>query len=54
MNKEYTCKRCNNKFSEEVTEKFIKTTLKRCPFCDSPNVVLVSLSKKKFANKTNK
>jgi len=53
MTKEYKCKKCDSIFTDEQSDKFVKTTLKKCPNCGSAEVVLVTVSKKSFAKKSN-
>ena len=53
MNRDYQCKKCGNIFQDEQSDKFVKTTLKKCPNCGSAEVVLVTVSKKSFAKKSN-
>lgn len=54
MIKEYICKKCKYSFEDTSSDKFVKTTLRKCPMCGSSNVVLSNVSNQKFAKKTNK
>jgi len=47
MNKQYQCKRCTSVFVDKVSDKFLKTVLKKCPFCGSPDIILSSVVDKK-------
>jgi DNA-directed RNA polymerase subunit RPC12/RpoP len=47
MNMEYKCKKCTNTFIDELPDKFIKTVLKKCPFCGSAEVIPLTVIKKK-------
>jgi putative FmdB family regulatory protein len=51
--KEYICQKCDTIFEDRVSDKFIKTIVKKCPNCGSSNVSLYG-NKKSFAKKTNK
>jgi len=54
MNQDYKCKRCSNIFTDEQSDKFVKTVIRRCPICGSSNVVRIGVLKvntKGFAKK---
>ena len=53
MIKDYRCYKCDTIFSEEGSDKFIKTTLRKCPNCGSNQVSLV-VNKKMFAKHPKK
>ena len=55
MNKEYKCKKCGNIFTDEQSDKFVKTMMKKCPVCGSSDVVTngtINTNTKGFAKKT--
>jgi len=47
MNKEYQCKKCGTIYEDEQSERFVKTTLRKCPICGSSEVTPLSVFKKK-------
>jgi rubredoxin len=51
MNKDYRCKKCGNIYQEEISDRFIKTVLRKCPVCGSQDVSLIKSKKRTFANK---
>jgi len=57
MNRDYQCKKCGNIYTEEQSDKFVKTMIKKCPVCGSSEVVrkgIIKISTKGFAKKTLK
>lgn len=54
MNKKYQCRKCDTIFTEEVSDKFLKTVLIKCPNCGSSDIKTNSIIKakvKEFAKK---
>jgi len=41
MRKEYKCQKCGTIFTEEVSKKFIKTIMPKCPKCYSTEILLI-------------
>jgi NAD-dependent SIR2 family protein deacetylase len=54
MTKEYQCRKCGNIYKDEQSDKFVKTTMKRCPVCGSSEVGpsnIIRTKIKEFAKK---
>jgi DNA-directed RNA polymerase subunit RPC12/RpoP len=54
MNRKYQCKKCDTIFTEEVSNKFIKTILIKCPNCGSSDIKtnnIINKEVKEFAKK---
>ena len=47
--KYYKCSKCDNIFADEISDKFVKTMIKKCPVCGSSEVTLT-----KNSNSTNR
>jgi len=51
MVKDYRCKKCGSIYQEELSDKFIKTNIRKCPVCGSEDVSNIKSKDRVFAKK---
>lgn len=54
MGKGYQCKKCGTIYTDQQSDKFIKTVLRKCPVCSSTEFSNIKIERKMYIEKTNK